>query len=119
MDDSIDGRADVARAAADLAERLPEPLAPLARLAYNYAWSWQPGGHDLWRALDAERFELAGRNPVRLLQESSSRSLQRAAGDDALLERIGAMVQRIDDDLARPAGPHGIDPARPVAFLCA
>jgi hypothetical protein len=30
------GAADLAAAAAALAARVPEPLAPLARLAYNY-----------------------------------------------------------------------------------
>jgi hypothetical protein len=30
--------------AADLAGRLPEALAPLARIAYNYRWRWYPGG---------------------------------------------------------------------------
>ena len=39
-----DGREDVRRAAEDLAERLPDALTPLARLAYNYSWSWLPGG---------------------------------------------------------------------------
>ena len=33
-----DGSEDVDRASADLAARLPAPLAPLARLAYNYVW---------------------------------------------------------------------------------
>ncbi len=113
-----DGGEDVKRAAAELAERLPDALAPLARLAYNYRWSWLPGGPEIFTAIDAERFALTNQNPVRLLQEASAGALRRAAGDDGLLERIAAVEDRIKADLDRPPHP-SIDPARPVAFLCA
>jgi len=49
-----DGREDIRRAAAELAERLPDPLAPLARLAYNYRWSWLPGGPEVFSAIDPD-----------------------------------------------------------------
>jgi len=113
-----DGREDIRRAAEELAGRLPDALAPLARLAYNYRWSWLPGGQEVFQVVDAERFELAGQNPVRLLQEASARSLRRAAGDEGLLERIAAVEAQVKADLERPPYP-SIDPARPVAFLCA
>ena len=38
------GVRDVALAARNLAERLPAPLHALGELAYNYRWSWTPGG---------------------------------------------------------------------------
>ena len=76
------GAEDLQLAAAELAERLPEPLAPMARLAYNYRWSWLPGGAELFAAVDRERFEICLQNPVRLLQEASARTLRRAASDD-------------------------------------
>ncbi|HYB26578.1 MAG TPA: alpha-glucan family phosphorylase [Solirubrobacteraceae bacterium] len=113
-----DGREDIRRAAEDLAERLPEALAPLARIAYNYRWSWLPGGPDVFQAVDAERFVLTNQNPVRLLQEASAAALRRAAADDALLGRIAAVEGQIKADLERPPYP-SIDPARPVVFLCA
>jgi starch phosphorylase len=113
-----DGREDVKRAAEDLAERLPDALAPLARLAYNYRWSWLPGGPEVFSAIDPGRFALANQNPVRLLQEVSNATLRRAAADGALLERIAAVEAQVKADLERPSYP-SIDPARPVAFLCA
>jgi starch phosphorylase len=114
------GGADIVRAAEELADRLPEPLSPLARLAYNYRWSWLPGGHELFAEIDRERFELCMRNPVRLLQEASSRALARAATNDDLVERARAFEQQVCDELRRPdAGLGGIDDLRPVAFLCA
>jgi len=113
-----DGREDLRRAAEDLAQRLPEPLAPLARLAYNYRWSWLPGGPEVFSAVDPDRFVLACQNPVRLLQEVSSATLRRAAADPGLLERIEAVEAQVRADLDRAPYP-SIDPARPVAFLCA
>jgi starch phosphorylase len=113
-----DGRADIRDAAEDLAGRMPEALAPLARIAFNYRWSWLPGGADLFRAVDADRFELCLQNPVRLLQESPGRVLRRAAGDGELLERAAALEAAINADLGRPALEGPYDAAHPVAFLC-
>jgi len=113
-----DGREDVRRAAEELAERIPDPLAPLARLAYNYRWSWLPGGPDLFAAIDRERFELCLQNPVRLLQEASTGALRRAADDDALVAHAVALDEQVRADLGRPAA-EGTDPERPVGFLCA
>ena len=112
------GRQDVRRATRELAERIPDGLEPLARLAYNYRWSWLPGGSELFRAIDAERFELCGQNPVRLLQETAPARLRRAAADAALREQAAALAAQVEQDLARPPAG-GIDSGRPVAFLCA
>ena len=75
------GAEDLRRAADQLAARLPYALAPLARLAYNYRWSWLQGGPGLFKAVDPHRWELCGHNPVRLLQETSTAALERAATD--------------------------------------
>jgi glycogen phosphorylase len=113
-----DGREDLRRAADELADRLPGPLAPLARLAYNYRWSWLPGGPELFASVDPERFDLSCQNPVRLLEECRFGMLARAAANDALLERAAALEALLGEDLDRPANPD-FDPDRPVAFLCA
>ncbi|MGH2874614.1 MAG: alpha-glucan family phosphorylase [Solirubrobacteraceae bacterium] len=110
-----DGRGDVERAAADLAERLPPALGPLARLAYNYRWSWAPGGPELFRAVDAARFEACCQNPVRLLQDSPARVLRVAAADEDLVARARALDVLIASELERPPTM----PGGPVAFLCA
>ncbi len=113
-----DGREDLRRAAEELADRLPGPLAPLARLAYNYRWSWLPGGHELFASVDPERFELSCQNPVRLLEESRFGMLARAAANDTLLESAARLEALVREDLERPSHP-GFAPERPVAFLCA
>jgi glycogen phosphorylase len=113
-----DGQLDILAAAEDLAERIPDALAPLARVAYNYRWAWAPGGPEVFRGVDSERFDLCMRNPVRLLQESPARVLKRAAHDGELVARAQALEADIAADLGRPYHA-GLDPAHPVGFLCA
>jgi len=113
----LDGTSDLARAVEQLARRLPEPLSPLARIAYNYRWSWIPGGRGLFRQFGAHRFNLSGENPVRFLRDLPERLLLEAATDDEYLRRVGAVAEVLDDDLARPARTDLGD--GPVAFLCA
>jgi starch phosphorylase len=114
-----DGSADMQRAAAELAQRLPAPLAAFARLAFNYRWSWAPGGPELFRAIDPGRFEASGQNPVRLLQEASAVTLARVAGDSALIERAAQLEAQLVAELERPAAPAPVGPDHPIAFFCA
>ena len=74
-----DGSEDLARAADELAVRVPTTLAPLARVAFNYWWSWSEDGPALFREIDPERFELTRHNPVRLLREAPPPALARVA----------------------------------------
>ena len=116
--DAIDGQRDLQRAAAALSERLPAPLGGLARLAYNYRWSWQPDGHELFRHVDPQRWASVGGNPVHLLQDASPAALHRAAADPALLDRVARAEASLADDLRRPAasaaGSNGVR-----AYFCA
>jgi starch phosphorylase len=113
-----DGRQDIRCAADDLAGRIPNALAPLARLAFNYRWSWLPGGSDLFRSVDPERFDLCLHNPVRLLQECPGRVLRRAAENRELVARAEELDAQVQADLERPPLPTPFSDERPVAFLC-
>ena len=113
-----DGRENLQCAAEELGRRLPAALAPLARLAFNYRWSWLAGGPELFASVDPERFDLCLQNPVRLLQETPDRVLRRAAEDRALLERAGALESQVAADLSRPPLESPFDAVHPVAFLC-
>ncbi len=118
-EDSGRGERDLERAAAALAGRVPPALAPLAKLAFDYRWSWWPGGPETFRAVDPHRWDLCSGNPVRLLQESSDAMLARAADDSALIARAVSMADAIAAERARPFAPGAFAPDRPVAFLCA
>jgi starch phosphorylase len=112
------GDADLRRAADALAARVPGPLAPLARLAYNYRWAWMPGGSELYRSIDSRRWRLVAGNPVRLLQEASAEALHHAAADRRLATAAAALEERVRADLAREtSGPVTAD--HPVAYFSA
>src|SRR5207249_3129092 len=51
------GDHDVEAAVRALGTCLPDPLAPFARLAYNYRWSWTPGAEEMFAAVDPERWD--------------------------------------------------------------
>jgi glycogen phosphorylase len=116
---AVRGDEELGRRAADLAGRLPEELAPLARIAYNYRWRWYPGGKEVFRSIDEERWGLCGENPVRLLQEASGEALVRAAADSALLARAASLEEAFAADVGRPSAVGPVAPERPIAFLCA
>ncbi len=109
---------DIQGAAEDLAGRLPPALAPLARLAFNYRWSWLPGGPELFQSVDPARFALCLQNPVRLLQETPGRALRQAAENPALLERAEELEALVAADLSRPTIESASQTDRCVAFLC-
>jgi starch phosphorylase len=113
------GAEDIVRAASALASRLPWPLGVLARLAYNYRWAWLPDGPDVFEDVDQDRWILCGRNPVRLLQETSAEALLRAAGDSSLVARAEQLEALLLEDLARPTATDVASDDRPIAFFCA
>ncbi len=115
------GERDTARAAERLAARLPDELAPLARLAFDLSWSWEPGGAELFRSVDPLRWERVIHNPIRLLLETPISRLKAVARDRDLLQRFVALESRLAARRAEPLEAPGAGPSasRPVAFLCA
>jgi glycogen phosphorylase len=111
------GDEDMARAASDLAGRLPDELAPLAHLAYNYRWMWARRGSDPFERIDPSRWMACGRNPVRMLTEASPAALARAAADDDLLADMHALTELVQAETRCP-WPSNPTPSEPVAFLC-
>ena len=90
----------------------------LARLAYNYRWSWDPDGPDVYRAVDPDRWERVAENPVKLLQEAppTGWSPPPRTRRCSARPRAGGAGQR------RPGAPYhegSATPDRPIAYFCA
>ncbi len=113
------GTADLAAASAALRSCLPEPLGPLADLAYNYRWSWTPGGPELFASVDPRRWAACANNPVRLLQEVHPDRLRELAGDEEFLARLAAFVETIDAALSQEEFEGPVSHETPAAFFCA
>ena len=102
------GSRDLERAAEALATRLPEQLGVFARLAYNYRWSWDPDGPDVFRDIDPDRWERVAENPVKLLQEARRAAADRRRRTTRRCSRArSALEERVQ---RRPQPP---DPRRP------
>ena len=114
------GTTDLAAAAAALRSRLPEPLAPLAEIAYNYRWSWTPGGPELFASLDPKRWQACAANPVRLLQEVHPSRLAEAAEDAAFAGALAELQEELDAALAEETLEGAtVTHDAPAAFFCA
>jgi starch phosphorylase len=101
-----------------LGERLTPGLRPLAKVAYNYGWSWDPDGPAVFDDINPHRWKLSGENPVRFLNDLWPSTQEAAERSPELLARVDALAARIDAMMARPAAPRpGID--GPVVFMCA
>jgi starch phosphorylase len=115
---TLPGAREAEERAGRLAWELPQELAPLARVAMNYRWAWEPGAADLFRQLDPRGWELNGRNPVRQLEDLQPHAAAVAAENPAIQTAVAELARALDEDLARPETP--IEGLRgPVAFVCA
>lgn len=108
-----------------LSERvLPESLQSLERLAWNYWWSWAPGGVAVFRDLDSTVWEDCEHNPRRLLTEVSEFRLMQMATDPDFCERVLRLTASFDEYMSngRTWGSHAeskITNEHPVAYFCA
>src|SRR5512133_2189900 len=96
------GDQDIERAVMELTTFLPEPLRPLARVVYNYRWSWTADGAAMFEAIDPERWVRCGRNPRRLLSETPAPLLARACADAAFVGWANRVAAELALDAARP-----------------
>jgi glycogen phosphorylase len=113
------GSNDLRAASAALRSRLPEPLHALADIAYNYRWSWTPGGPELLASVDPRRWELSLGNPVRLIEEVHPDRWRRLAGDQDFLGRLHTLERAIAERLAEPKLTAPVTDDNPAAFFCA
>ena len=112
------GAADIAERVADLAEHLPDGLKPLAAVAYNYRWSWLPGGEDVFREINPHRWELAAGNPVKFLSDLWPSTRANAERDAILKERVLRLAELVSSALGEPPRSRPSLPG-PVAYMCA
>ena len=84
----------------EVVSELPEPLAPLARLAYNFRWTWNHDCRDLFRGVDVELWRAVEHNPVALLNSLSKGKLKELAADEGFLTQVRASEQDLDEYLA-------------------
>lgn len=67
---------------------MPETLAPLKELAYNYWWCWHQPAIELFRQIDPVRWESVGHNPVALLAELPPNRLEDLSNSNDFMAQL-------------------------------
>ena len=104
---------------------MPESIAALERVSWNYWWSWNADGSSIFRDLDQEVWNECEHNPRRLLRDISQYNLMRMATDPVYIERVRRVAEGFDAYMAAGAHTWAAAHAReiahehPVAYFCA
>ena len=77
-------------------DALPETIAGLERVSWNYWWSWNLDGSSVFRDLDQEVWDECEHNPRRLLRVISQNSLMRMATDPVYIARVRHLAAGFD-----------------------
>lgn len=115
---TYDGRLDLERAAAELAERLPTALQALARLAFNYRWCWLPDGGAVFRDIDPPLWERSQGNPRAMIETVAPHRLHQLADDRAYTARVATLAAQVEADLRRPPAALHLTSPGPVVYFC-
>ena len=104
----------------NLRRSLPSNLISLDLISQNFAWSWLPGGTDLFRDIDPRLWMECEQNPRGFLERVDEFSLRERASDADYLERLRDFKRRLDEYLvAAPLAIDRITSENPVAYFCA
>jgi len=106
----------------DLTFRLPERIRGLAKLAYNFFWSWCPEARHIFRTLDIRLWRGSRHNPVKMLATAPLELLQQAAEDPAFLLLYDLVMLRFQAEVSGEGtwfqSNYGTFPA-PIAYFSA
>ncbi|MEM6750075.1 MAG: alpha-glucan family phosphorylase [Planctomycetota bacterium] len=105
----------------EVTTQLPPALAPLAEIASNYWWTWQPRAKALFAQVDPDLWVRCQHNPVKLLDWASAERLEDLAHDKRFLDQVKRVRTSLQNDIDgpswfanQPGGTQGH-----VAYFCA
>src|SRR5882757_1079627 len=81
---------------------LPAELTELHTLAMNLRWTWHPATRDLFEAVDPDRWRQVAADPLRLLADVPTDTLERLAADKDFLARIADTAADLERYLTEP-----------------
>ncbi|MCP4540774.1 MAG: glycosyltransferase family 1 protein [Chloroflexi bacterium] len=82
-----------------LSNKIPQRIARLEELAYNFWWSWHRKARDLFKMMDYPLWRSTGHNPVKMLLEISLEQLEELAANPVFLLQYDAVLMALDYDL--------------------
>ena len=99
---------------------IPENLKPLENISWNYFWSWNTGGAELFRELDWALWEKCEQNPRLFLREIEELRLWQKSTDPDYLQKLAHFAEVQENYLAKsPEARGSISAEHPAAYFCA
>ena len=83
---------------------MPERIADLGELAYNFWWSWHPAARMLFKLLNRPEWKLSTHNPVKMLSNVDKATLEGAVSDPTFLDQYDRVLARFRADLEPQSG---------------
>jgi starch phosphorylase len=97
---------------------LPSNLTALGPISMNFAWSWLPGGVELFRDLAPRLWDECEQNPRLLLKRLDDLTLTQWSADAEYVERVNSFSDRLSNYLQPLAVPTSRHSAQ-IAYFCA
>ena len=99
---------------------LPENLKFLETLSWNFYWSWNVEGANLFRHLAPTLWEKYEQNPRKTLEKISELRLWQIANDVEYVAKLNAFNDKFEKYVSEPAKTYGkITAENPAAYFCA
>jgi len=99
---------------------LPENLQLLDKISWNFFWSWQPDGVELFRELDPALWEKCEQNPRLFLRNIKQLRLWQKSTDREYVAKIEKFNAKLEQYAAQKPQDFGkISTENPVAYFCA
>ncbi len=101
-------------------EKLPENIRGLAKLAYNYWWSWDHKATKMWMYIDEEHWR-EYKNPVKLLLDVDKERLKELAKDEFFLDLYELVMSNFERYMSEKNTWFSINYPKwdkPIVYLC-
>src|SRR5215213_9007668 len=99
---------------------IPENLKNLEEITWNYYWSWEAGGAEIFRELSPTLWEKCEQNPRLLLKRVNQFRLWQKSTDQQFVEKVNQFAEKLRDYLsAEPQSSGRVTKQNPAAYFCA
>ena len=99
---------------------IPENLKSLETIAWNYYWSWETGGAEIFRELEPALWEKCEQNPRLLLRKVKQFRLWQKSIDAEYVEKVNGFAQKLENYLREePIDSGRVTKENPAAYFCA
>jgi len=99
---------------------MPDNLKPLETIAWNFYWSWETGGAEIFRELEPSLWEKCEQNPRLLLKKIKQFRLWQKSTDLEYVEKVKRFAENLENYLREePTNSGRVTRENPAAYFCA